>query len=37
MNIENTIELKETLKTVGYSRKAVLEIIVWYAPNITSN
>ena len=36
MNIENIRELKETLKIVGYSRRAVLEILAWYAPNISS-
>jgi hypothetical protein len=33
MNIETIADLKAALKEVGYSSKAITEIIKWYATN----
>jgi hypothetical protein len=37
VTIENAIELKEVLKTTGYSNKAVNEIVAWYVSSNVSN
>jgi hypothetical protein len=37
VTIENAIELKEVLKTNGYSNKAVHEIVAWYVSSTDSN
>ena len=33
MNIETASDLKDALKTHGYSNKAIHEIIIWYLSN----
>jgi hypothetical protein len=33
LNIETVEELKKALKEIGYSRKAITEIMKWYTAN----
>jgi len=37
LTIETESELKEILKTIGYSNKAVNAILSWYVSNVESN